>query len=293
MSGTDLREMSTLIRVFRVVVLSCLFQLNSQVSQAQKLHKITKLPAALHEISGLIAYNDSLFVCHNDGGDSTFVYFINLRGEMLHRVFIENASNVDWEDITSDNKGNIYIADIGNNLNNRQNLCIYRINSDSLLFKNRILAQKILFTYADQFAFPPENSKLNFDAEAIGFYRDTLFIFSKCRSEPFLGISSCYYLLPDGGASQIARKKSEIQLLDRKMRKDAVTSVCFAEDRCFLLTYSGILELDWQTQQAKSIKELTFGLWTQKEAFCKIGSFFYLVDEKFKFLGGKFYQIKY
>lgn len=261
--------------------------------KAQTLDKIARLPDALNEISGLIAYNDSLFVCHNDGGDLPQLYLINKKGKIVHQVLVNNATNVDWEDITQDDKGNLYIGDIGNNLNQRRDLCIYKIKRDSLLYKAQVNAERIPFVYINQNAFPPVKAELNFDAEALGWYRDSLFIFTKCRTEPFTGISKCYSLLPRPGKTQTAQYLFSVQLPSRSMRKDAVTSMCFVDKRCFLLSYDRLTEVDWLTRKLNPAKEINFVLWTQKEALCRMGNTFFLADERVKLLGGKLYQIKY
>ena len=43
-------------------------------------------------------------------------------------VRIENARNYDWEDISSDPEGRLYIGDIGNNDSARRNLAIYVVD---------------------------------------------------------------------------------------------------------------------------------------------------------------------
>ena len=77
----------------------------------------------LDEISGLEMLNDSTFVALNDGGHEATLYLLNIRGKIIKKVKIENAKNVDWEDIAVDDK-NIYIADVGNNTNKRKDLLI-------------------------------------------------------------------------------------------------------------------------------------------------------------------------
>ena len=77
---------------------------------AQKTQKIARLPEIVTESSGLIFYNDSLLITHNDSGDKPVLYVVNLKGKLVHQVVINNANNVDWEDITKDDKGNIYDA---------------------------------------------------------------------------------------------------------------------------------------------------------------------------------------
>ena len=67
---------------------------------AQKIQKIARLPEIVTESSGLIFYNDSLFITHNDSGDKPVLYVVNFKGKLVHQVVINNANNMDWEDIT-------------------------------------------------------------------------------------------------------------------------------------------------------------------------------------------------
>ncbi len=59
---------------------------------------------------------------HNDSGDGAFIYAIDGKGRDLGRWKVENAENVDWEDIASakDESGScfLYIGDIGNGRKN-------------------------------------------------------------------------------------------------------------------------------------------------------------------------------
>ena len=49
-----------------------------------------------------------------------------LLGTILRTISIANASNIDWEDL-AENDTHLFIADIGNNNGNRQDLKIYTI----------------------------------------------------------------------------------------------------------------------------------------------------------------------
>jgi hypothetical protein len=118
-----------------------LFILITTFSFGQKNKKGIKLPSIIDESSGLAFYNDTLLITHNDSGDKPLLYFFTLRGKLVHTLFIENALNEDWEDITSDNQGNIYIGDIGNNNNKRKDLKIYKISGAGLL-QNKVLKQR-------------------------------------------------------------------------------------------------------------------------------------------------------
>jgi hypothetical protein len=47
----------------------------------------------------------------------------------LKRLLLQNVLNIDIEDVAQDEHQNFYLADIGNNSNNRRNLRIYKISN--------------------------------------------------------------------------------------------------------------------------------------------------------------------
>jgi hypothetical protein len=45
------------------------------------------------------------------------IYGLNPKGKLEKSITIQNAENIDWEEITKDKEGNLYIGDFGNNEN--------------------------------------------------------------------------------------------------------------------------------------------------------------------------------
>jgi hypothetical protein len=139
-------------------------------------HRKVRLPAELKEISG-IAYlpNQSLWAL-NDGGNAANIYKIDQKtGKILEKRPLP-ISNNDWEDLQSDGKGNLWIGDIGNNLNHRKQLRFYRYH----ITTGHI--DSLSFSYPDQIAFPPSTEVArSFDAEAFVCIHDTLHVFTKSR----------------------------------------------------------------------------------------------------------------
>lgn len=202
--------------------------------------KIADLSPNLKEISGLTFLNDSVLVTHNDSGNEPVLYFLNLKGEEIHSVKVTNAKNIDWEDITSDHKGTIYIGDIGNNKNDRTDLCIYKINNPDLLTIENVTAEIIGFNYPDQSAFPPKANDLHFDSEAIAFHNDSLYVFTKCRSNPWDGVSNCYSV-PTRAGNYTATKRFSVVIGRKGWIFDSVTGAEMTEEKCYLLTYNRLI----------------------------------------------------
>ncbi|MTI88692.1 MAG: hypothetical protein FH748_12065 [Balneolaceae bacterium] len=84
------------------------------------------------EVSGIIKSrrHKGLYWVHGDSGTEPKIYAVNREGQMFEGedykgLRIGNTQNIDWEDIAADTKGNIILADIGNNCTCRQNLSLY------------------------------------------------------------------------------------------------------------------------------------------------------------------------
>lgn len=72
---------------------------------------------ALRECSGIVASrrHPGVFWTHNDSGNAPEIFAVGADGTCL-RAFRVSALNIDWEDIAIDDKGRLYLGDIGNNL---------------------------------------------------------------------------------------------------------------------------------------------------------------------------------
>ena len=263
----------------------------SQTACSQYQEERIKLPDELKEISGLEKVNDSLLVAMNDGGNEPRIYFINLKGVILHSTLIENAVNTDWEDLTLDTKGNLYIADVGNNLNKRKNLKILKVNLAESLQKESVSAEIIDFHYEDQIAFPPESANLNYDCEGIYFSNDSLFLISKNRSKPWNGIATIY-VLPSKKGTYVAKKVNGLQLGNGGWRKDAVTAADKMNEQFYFLTYNYLIEYSEKEGNLTKINQYTFTEYTQKEAVVVFSENLIIVAaESHPLLGGPFLYI--
>ena len=255
-------------------------------ASAQKIQKVAKLPEIVTESSGLIIYNDSLFITHNDSGDKPMLYFFNKKGKLIHQVIVSNAKNIDWEDITKDDQGNIYIADIGNNSNQRKDLVIYKIKGNNLLKNNVISSESIEISYEEQSDFPPKDEQLNFDAEGLGFHNDSLWILTKCRTIPFEG-NTYIYKVPTKTGKYKLKRKTQLFIGKDGFTKDAVTGLDIYNDKLYLLTYNRILIYSIIKNKLEFENQYFTKPYSQKEAVVvKNNNEIYLTDESTKILGG-------
>jgi hypothetical protein len=141
---------------------------------------------AVVESSGLVASptHPGLFWTHNDSGDVARLFAIDAAGELVGEFRVEGAAHRDWEDITADDAGYLYVGDFGNNDNARRDLVVYRIaEPDPYAARSVARVDRVLrFRYADQSAYPGEGQR-NFDAEALFWMDGALYLFTKHRSD--------------------------------------------------------------------------------------------------------------
>ena len=145
------------------------------------------------ENSGIVKSRqwDDVFWIHNDSGDEPRLYAVRASGKAYDQsraddrpgVLIGGAINVDWEDITTDARGNILIADVGNNSNSRRDLVIYHIREPAPQANRTSVFAKTFFYYPEQRAYPAPKSDFNYDCEAIFTVGAEIFLFTKHRSD--------------------------------------------------------------------------------------------------------------
>lgn len=193
-----------------------------------RIQRVGKLPAALDECSGMIMGDSASFWGLNDSGGEAELYRVSLDGVLLETRSIPAAINRDWEALTKDAAGNLYIGDFGNNRNRRRNLRVYKYHLES----GRL--DTIRFSYPDQQEFPPPAAEMNFDAEAFFWYRDSLYVFSKNRGNKMVRM----YRLPDQPGEYQA------SLADSMYISSMVTDAAISPDeKSFsLLTYGKIFD---------------------------------------------------
>ena len=169
--------------------------------EAQTIVSETELPISVYETSGLEIINNNLITV-NDSGNPSNLYYLNSDGEILFRRVFNDLKNNDWEDLTADEEF-IYIADIGNNFDTRENLRIIKtsINSENNSF------EIINFHYPEQVDFSFKQLSM-YDAEGLISIGDYLFIFTKNRAKKITEI----YRLPKKPGNYKAELIGEIDV---------------------------------------------------------------------------------
>jgi len=240
----------------------------------------------LSEISGWVFVNDSTLIAHNDGGNAPLLYVLNLDGTIRHTARIDNVKNIDFEDIATDGKGFLYLADIGNNENKRTDLAIHKIRTAGVLSDSVVNASTIFLSYAGQTAFPPQAKQLYFDSEALTYYNDSLWIFTKCRTRPFDG-KSMIYSVPTTPGTYSLTSRSFIETGKKTWLLDGITAAEMHNDDLFLLTYNRLMICSFKGGKAVLKTTIPMAPISQKESVAvrKDGTI-YVVDERQKLIGG-------
>ncbi len=110
------------------------------------------LPAELHESSGVALSRTSPGVLwsHNDSGGDAEVFAVELPGILSGRVDVAGAVNRDWEDIALGKCPTgecLFIADIGDNSGQHENVTIYRVPEPKPAATATDPADELVFTY--------------------------------------------------------------------------------------------------------------------------------------------------
>lgn len=190
-----------------------------------------KLPLALKNPSGIVKTKDGgLWAINDSQGKQPLLYNFDTSGHIKRIVRVADVPNVDWEDLTQDDKGNIFIADVGNDRNSRKNFSVYRVKFDQIITSDKVFPDIISFTLPDQREFPPTAAKMNYDIESSFWFDNWIYFFSKNRTKPFTGYSKLYRV-PDAPGSHIAELVDSLTLPSHKdAEKGWITSATLSSD---------------------------------------------------------------
>ncbi|MCG1037512.1 hypothetical protein KI686_14005 [Polaribacter sp. DS7-9] len=261
-----------------------------------RLKLISDLPKELEEVSGTEVVADSNLVWMlNDGGNKAEIYGVSNKGKIVKELSIKSKNN-DWEDLTSDENGNVYIGDFGNNENKRKNLAILKIKKKHLSSSKKIDVKKIKFYYPNQDDFPPKKKKLFFDSESFFYYKNSFYIFTKSRVEGKYGKTSLYKIPAKEGKKHKAEFVSEFNNCNDANCWITSADISPSGKKVALLSPEAVLIFtDFKNDDFLSGKmvKVTLDSYSQKEAITfKDENTLLITDEKAHNVGGNFYELK-
>ena len=141
-------------------------------------------PALLTECSGLVhslRYN-GVFWAHGDGGSGASIVPVTASGKLARgwtgAVRVEGCKNNDWEDIALDDKGNLIIADLGNNNGRRKQLMLHFVSEPKPGAVSVRPTRTLRVHYEDQKGDSPD-----YDCEAVFSAGGRIYFLTKHRSD--------------------------------------------------------------------------------------------------------------
>jgi len=172
---------------------------------------------------------------------------------------------------------------------------IYRIGNPDTISGDTAFAASIAFSYPDQQAFPPPTSDWNFDCEAFFWHNDSLYLFSKNRTNPFNGYTKMYRIPAETGTHTAVLVDSFFTGLGLK-EQYWITAASLSPDnkRMVLLGYDKMWLFNCFAGTeflGGGVRELSLGSLTQKEAIDFLNQTeLYVTDEALFITGKNLYQ---
>jgi hypothetical protein len=150
----------------------------------------------IREASGVVKSrrHDGVFWTHNDSGNPSALFAVRRDGSLI-RSFAVAAPNIDWEDIAADDRGHLYLGDVGNNDGRLPLRAVYQVDEPD---PSRDEPKPLKVKSAWHYRFPPSG---RFDAEGLAIDGDRALIVAKT----FDGRPAEVYALPLGPPAPLLR----------------------------------------------------------------------------------------
>jgi len=141
-------------------------------------------PELLTECSGLVQSlrYSGIFWALGDSGSGAAVVPVTASGDLARGwngpVRVEGWKNYDWEDLALDGRGNLIIADVGNNSGRRKQLMLHFVPEPKPGATTVCPMRTLRVHYEDQ-----TETSADFDCEAVFCANDRIFFLTKRRSD--------------------------------------------------------------------------------------------------------------
>ena len=276
-----------------------LLSITLSCSQTQEnFSVVSSLPGNIKESSACeISKASPLIWTVEDHNNRNVLFGFNEKGELVKEITITNVKNNDWEDLTSDDEGNLYIGDFGNNDNDRENLAIYKINAADLN-KNEAKAESIVqFYYPEQTEIPSKKKNRIFDVESFLIHNNKFYLFTKNRSSKFDG-TTVLYEVENNSTQKLAAAKIGSFVTCEEFNHCAVTSADISpnKDKVAILSSDKVwIFTNWKGSNffSGNVEKIELNHHTQKEGLCfKDQNTILMTDEGDKKIAGNLYELK-
>lgn len=257
------------------------FLMSTTTCQTSKLAKLGDIANELEEVSATeMVKGSNLIWTLEDSGNKNNIYGLDFKGNIVKDIDISNAKNNDWEDLTSDEFGNLYIGDFGNNNRKRKKFTIYKIlNVINLTDKTE--AKIITFTL-------PKDKKSK-DFEAFFLWKNNFYIFSKEEKKTMV------FKVQNTVGKQKAKFVCDIKF-DGKHNRVTSADINTKNSEIILLNHDKVIKINnFQSDDFStgSLNIKDFEHVSQKEGICYKDDFtVFITDEYNNKTGGNLYKFK-
>jgi len=166
------------------------------------------LPDTVYHSSGLIVSEYGTIWTHNDKQgqlapplDSQF-FEIDANGDLVREVYLTDFPNVDWEDMTQDKDGNMYVGEFGSGNSPYTDLHIYKIKNPFYFCETDYVVEEINFRY-------PAGASVG-DTESMFYWNGDIYLIPKNNksdaANPKAGKAEIYKIpaIPNAGSQYTA-----------------------------------------------------------------------------------------
>jgi hypothetical protein len=171
--------------------------------------QVARLDRVIAESSGLVGsgVDPALVWTHGDSGTAPVLFAVDRHGAVVSRLTVVDPPNQraapDWEDITRDDAGRLWIADTGNNENRRRDLALFAVREPTARGTAQVPVEAVVrVRYPDQGAWP-DPDRLDFDGEALFWWEGSLYILTKHRSDTWTTLYRVPALSGDVGLERL------------------------------------------------------------------------------------------
>lgn len=246
-----------------------------------------KLNDSLLETSGLIYFGNRFWTLNDSDNPAVLYAFDSMNGNILHRIYIGNQTNTDWEDLAQDST-HIYVGDFGNNLGNRKDLRVLVIKKSDIDLTSpadTVTASEIHFSLGDQTSFNHTNQAHDFDLEAFCSFGDSLHLFSK----NWVDKQTRHYVLPKIPGTYAVYPRESFSVngqvtgagCDEKRGVMVLTGYNLSDISCFIWILWDLDSGFFSKGNKRRIELGTVASFGQNEAVCFKGNALYLSNEKY------------